>query len=327
MSDVIAVTGASGFVGGAVVRRFAAAGWATRVLVRPRSAAPVTGPVGDVVPGDLENAAALRRLVAGATAVVHCAGAIRGPTAADFHRVNVEGLARLVEAIRSEGGRCRLVLVSSLAAREPQLSPYAASKRAGEAMLAAVADVAWTIVRAPAVYGPGDPALAPLWRAVRLGILPVLGSPQARFSLLYVDDLAEAAARLVWPGAHAGRTFELHDGQVGGYTWRAVLAAARRWRGRGVWPVRLPPAALAAIALVQGVVHRGHRRPPLLTPGKVRELLHDRWVCDNAALTEATGWVPRIGLDEGMRRTLSALGRRPVDATGEESHAYHVELR
>jgi nucleoside-diphosphate-sugar epimerase len=327
MSGLVAVTGASGFVGRAVVRRLDAAGWRVRALARPASVARLAGLPVEIVPGGLEDPAALGRLVAGAMAVVHCAGVTRGLTGADFHRVNVDGLERLVDAVRSDGARCRLVAVSSLAAREPHLSPYAASKRAGEIMLATVADVAWTIVRPPAVYGPGDQALRPVWRAIRLGILPVLGSPQARFSLVYVDDLAEAVARLVSVGDHAGRIFELHDGRVGGYAWSDVLEAARRWRGRGVRPVRVPRAALVALAFVEVAVHRARRRQPLLTPGKVRELLHRHWVCDNAGLSGATGWTPRIGLDEGLRRTLSATDRRPVHGTGEEGHAYHVELR
>jgi 2-alkyl-3-oxoalkanoate reductase len=265
--------------------------------------------------------------VSGAAVVVHCAGAIRGVTAAGFRRVNVDGLERLVAAIRSTGSAARLLAVSSLAAREPQLSPYAASKRAAETVLAGVADVAWTIVRPPAVYGPGDEALRPLWQALRVGFLPILGPPGARFSLLYIDDLADAIARLARSTDVVGRTFELHDGRTGGYGWPDVLEAARRWRGGDVRAVRVPRAVLMTLAVAQVAVQSARARPPLLTPAKVRELLHDQWVCDNAALTGATGWTPRIGLDEGLRRTLSELNRRPVGETGEESHAHHAELR
>jgi 2-alkyl-3-oxoalkanoate reductase len=326
-APLVAVTGATGFVGRAVVRRLDALGWRVRALARPMSATRLAGLSVEIVRGDLEDAAALARLVTGADAVVHCAGAIRGLTAAGFRHVNVEGLGRLVAAIRSEGARSRLLAVSSLAAREPQLSAYAASKRAAEAVLAAVPDVAWTIVRPPAVYGPGDEVLRPLWQALRFGILPVLGPPRARFSLLYVDDLAEAVAHLVRSGDHAGRTFELHDGRAGGYGWPDVREAARRCRGRDVWAVRVPRAVLMALAVAQAAVQGVRGRRPLLTPGKVRELRHHDWVCDNTGLTGATGWTPRIGLDEGLRRTLSELNRRPVPETGEESHAHHAELR
>jgi 2-alkyl-3-oxoalkanoate reductase len=326
-SPLVAVTGATGFIGRAVVRRLATLGWQVRALARPASAPRLAGLPVELVRGDLEDVAALTRLVSGAEAVVHCAGAIRGLTTAGFRRVNVDGLGRLVGAIRSAGAQARLLAVSSLAAAEPQLSPYAASKREAEALLAGVSDVTWTIVRPPAVYGPDDEALRPLWQVLRLGILPVLGPPDARFSLLYVDDLADAVARLVRSPDHAGRTFELHDGRVGGYGWPDVLEAARRWSGRDVRAVRIPPAALMALAVVLVAAPGPRRRRPLLTPGKVRELLHGHWVCDNAGLTGATGWTPCIGLDEGLRRTLSGLNRRPVPETGEESHTHHAELR
>jgi 2-alkyl-3-oxoalkanoate reductase len=327
---LVAVTGATGFVGRAVVRRLVTVGWRVRALARPASAPRLDGLPVELVRGDLEDAAALARLVTGAEAIVHCAGAIRGLTATDFRRVNVEGLRRLVAAIRwqgAQGPRSRLLAVSSLAARRPELSAYAASKRAAEDVLAAAADVAWTIVRPPAVYGPGDQALRPLWQVLRLGILPVLGPSRARFSLLYVDDLAEAVAQLLRAADHAGRTFELHDGRSGGYGWADVREAAGRCRGRDVRAVRIPRAALVALALVQVAVQSARGRRPLLTPGKVRELLHHHWVCDNAELTGATGWTPRIDLDEGLRRTLSGLNGRPVPETGEESHAHHAELR
>lgn len=326
-SPLVAVTGATGFVGRGVVRRLDSLGWRVRALARPASAPRLAGLRVELVRGDLEDVAALTRLVTGAEVVVHCAGAIRGLTASGFRRVNVEGLERLVGAIRSAGARSRLLAVSSLAAGEPQLSPYAASKHAAEAVLAGVSDVAWTIVRPPAVYGPGDEALRPLWEALRLGILPVLGPPHARFSLLYVDDLADAVARLVRSTDHAGRVFELHDGRVGGYGWPDVLEAARRWSGRDVRAVRVPRTALLALAVVLVTVQGVRGRRPLLTPGKVRELLHDHWVCDNAGVTGATGWTPRIGLDEGLRRTLSGLNPRPVPETGEEGHTHHAELR
>jgi 2-alkyl-3-oxoalkanoate reductase len=324
---LVAVTGATGFVGRAVVRRLHALGWRVRALARPTSGTRLAGLPVEIVQGDLEDVAALSRLVTRADVVVHCAGAIRGVTAAGFRRVNVEGLRRLVAAIRSAGTPSRVLAVSSLAAREPQLSPYAASKRAAEGVLAGVSDVPWTIVRPPAVYGPGDEALRPLWQALGRGILPVLGPPRARFSLLYVDDLADALAQLVRSTDHGGRIFELHDGRAGGYGWPDVLEAACRWSGRHVHAVRVPRTALMALAVVLVAVQGARGGRPLLTPGKVRELVHPDWVCDNAGLTGATGWTPRIGLDEGLRRTLSGPNRRPVPETGEESHAHHAELR
>ena len=96
----------------------------------------------------------------GAAAVVHCAGVVRGVTAADFNAVNVGGLERLVRAVLSLSPRPRFLSLSSLAARAPELSHYASSKHQGELALAAMAeDMEWVALRPPAVPGSARPAV------------------------------------------------------------------------------------------------------------------------------------------------------------------------
>src|SRR5512143_4088465 len=126
----LALTGATGFIGAALLKRLLNAGWTVRALCRstpPQGRAAHTGGRLQWFQGRLEDSVSLRRLVDGATAVVHCAGAIRGASAAQFNQVNVEGVARLVQAARELHPLPRFLLISSLAAREPQLSPYASS--------------------------------------------------------------------------------------------------------------------------------------------------------------------------------------------------------
>jgi nucleoside-diphosphate-sugar epimerase len=303
VADVVALTGATGFIGGAVARRLASTGWRVRALVRTESA--VATPTSGVEPvrGALAELDTLRRLVDGARAVVHCAGTVRGATAADFHAANVGGVARLATAAAEQAGRIRVILVSSLAARYPELSPYAASKRAGERALAD-SGVRAAVLRPPAVYGPADREIRPLFRWMARGIAPVLGGRDNRFSLVFVDDLADAIVRLLQSGVAGGGVFELHDGRPGGYTWDDVRAAMARWRGRPVRALPISRRVLDVLARANVAMAPVRRRRPMLTPGKVRELSNPDWVCDNAALTAATGWAPRIDLDEGIRRTL-----------------------
>jgi nucleoside-diphosphate-sugar epimerase len=303
VADVVALTGATGFIGGAVARRLASVGWRVRALVRTESAVATLPSGVEPVRGDLAGLDDLRRLVDGARAAVHCAGTVRGATAADFHAANVEGVARLATAAAEQAGRLQLILVSSLAARHPELSPYADSKRAGERVLAD-ANVRAVVLRPPAVYGPGDVAIRPLLRCMARGIAPVLGSPDSRFSLVFVDDLAAAIVRLLEMSVDTDAPFEVHDGHPGGYTWDDVRAAMARWRGRPVRAVRISRRLLAVLAHGNVAAARLRRRRPMLTPGKVRELSNRDWVCDNAPLTAATGWTPRVDFDEGIRRTL-----------------------
>jgi len=258
-----------------------------------------------LVVGDLGDLDSLRRFVYQAEAVVHCAGAVRGATQAHFDRVNVEGVARLVHAAAGEHPAPRFLLISSLAARESSLSAYAASKRRGEEVLAAGGGtMPWAVLRPPAVYGPGDRELLPLFRWMARGIAPVLGSGNARFSLLYVEDLAEAVVRWLSGGTTVQRTFELDDCRPGGYTWTDVVDIIAGLRSRSVIPVRVPAILLQVLAVVNLAAARVIGYKPMVTPGKVRELRHPNWVCDSAAFMGATGWSPKVRLEEGLRRTL-----------------------
>jgi len=289
-----------------LVDHLLAAGWNVRALVRSRSAHRMPEKPGlEAVTGSLQDGESLNRLVQGAAAVVHCAGAVRGATAADFNAVNVDGLERLGRAALSLSPRPRFLLLSSLAARAPELSHYASSKRQGELALAAMAeDMEWVALRPPAVYGPGDTEMLPLFQWMGRGIAPVLGEPHARLSLLYVEDLC--AAVLSWLNAGSCRcgVYELGDTQTGGYSWDETIAKISALRGRRIIRLPLPAALLKLIALINVAVARLIGYAPMLTPGKVRELRHPDWVADNSALTAAIGWQPAFPLELGLRKTM-----------------------
>lgn len=299
----MAVTGATGFIGAAICRHLHALGQQVRVLARsPERARALTPWVTEVVAGDLHDAEALRRLVAGVDAVVHCAGVVRGAAQADFDRVNVQGLENLLSALAT--GAARLLSFSSLAAREPQLSFYARSKQRGEALLRAHARaVPWTILRPPAVYGPGDTELLPLFRLMAKGIAPVPGDPEARFSMLYVEDLAELVGAWLRRPQPPGGVYAPEDGTPGGYDWHEVAAIVGRLCDRRVRLLRVPTGLLAAPAWVNRTLARRFGYAPMLTPEKLRELRHPDWVCDSGPLTQLLGWQPRVRLEEGLRRT------------------------
>ena len=299
----VALTGATGFVGRHLMHRLADEGWQLRALTRRPGAIPDddTGAVTPVA-GDLGSDAALAELVAGADVVVHCAGLVAARSATEFQRVNAEGTARLVRAAAA-AGRPRFLLISSLAAREPQLSAYARSKRQGEDVVRREASgLTWQVLRPPVVYGPGDRATLPLFRQFARGlVLRPAGS--GRFSRLYVEDLAAAVVALLAEGGPLGRVMELDDGTPGGHDWEEVLAAAGRQFGRRMQslPVPRPVQRLAAAANALGAAFTG--RPPILSQGKVNEIAHPDWVCRTDLLKDCISWRPAIGLDEGFART------------------------
>lgn len=306
MSEVIALTGATGFVGTELAKQLVRTGHRIQALIRPASTGKrLTDLDVNWIEGDLADLDSLHRLVDGVTTVVHCAGAVRGATREQFNRVNVDGLAHLVHAAAGQQPTPRFLLISSLAAREPHLSQYAASKRLGEKVLLEKSDrLPWTIYRPCAIYGPGDRELLPVFKWMAKGIAPVLGSGNARFSLLYVKDLAEAVVRWLDCNSCMSGTFELHDGQSGGYSWDDVINTFKHLRTKSVLSVKMPMVLVRLVAALNLHASRVFGYAPMLTPGKVRELSHYDWVCDNTALNSATGWMPRILLPDGLRQTL-----------------------
>jgi len=221
---------------------------------------------------------------------------------ADFLPVNADGVARVARLAREVPTVSRLILMSSLAAREPDLSPYAASKRAGEERLAEVvrdSNLVWTVLRPPAIYGPGDRELFPLFRMMSRGIAPMPGVMGARASLLHVHDLAQAVAKLL--DSPAQGTYELHDGHDAGYSWEEIATTVEQVVGRGRgWRLRVPGGVLRSVATANLLAARVFGYKPMLSPGKVNELRHPDWVCDNTELTRATGWQPDISLNDGL---------------------------
>ncbi|MGE5547950.1 MAG: NAD-dependent epimerase/dehydratase family protein [Solirubrobacterales bacterium] len=289
-APLAAVTGGTGFLGRRVVAALRRDGWRVRQLVRtPRPDA------GEAVEGSLGDEVALARLVAGADVVVHMAALTRSPDANGFRLINVGGATRLGNAIRAQAPSARVVMVSSLAAREPDLSPFAASKAAAElALLEATRARSYAILRPCTLYGPGDPATLPLFRAARLPVMPVPGRPKARLSLLYVDDAAAAVVKAC--RSIVGDAF-WEVGQ-GSYSWTAIARAAARALGRDVALMPLPgPLLKAALALAR-VMTGG--RVPITSVGRAEELMHEDWTCDPHRLPPAKVWEPSVNLDDGF---------------------------
>lgn len=299
---LVAVTGASGFIGRHAVQRLLAAGLRLRLLARDPARLPSLPETPEVVTGSLQDPAALARLVEGADAVVHLAGSVRGVTREQFDRVNAAGAGACAAAAR-KAGVARFLLISSLAAREPRLSAYAASKRAGEERVASAAGtMAITVFRPPAVYGPGDEEMLALFRLMARGVAPVFGSPSARFSLIYVTDLADAIVSWVTAETAPVEVLEIDDGERDGYGWPEVCAAVSALIDRPVRQIHLPALILGVPAAFNYLTGRLGISAPMLTPGKLRELRHPDWVI-RMPPDPLPGWQPRVRLSEGLRRT------------------------
>ena len=301
LNSPIALTGATGFIGRELQRQLCAAGIPVRALVRPNTRhASHLLPAVERHQVALDDERALLAALRDVSTVIYCAGSVRGARPADFAGANIDGLRHLCRAASQLPTPPHILLISSLAATRPHLSDYARSKFEGEQVLRASA-LPWTMLRPPAVYGPGDREMLPLFRAIRSGIALIVGPRAQRLSLLHVEDLARAVlACLAHREQCAGKIFEPDDERADGYGWTDIVDAAR-----GAIPVMqltIPRAALNLIAHVNLGLSRVFRYAPMLTPGKVRELSEPSWLCDNSGLRAATGWVPQVSLRTGIAR-------------------------
>jgi uncharacterized protein YbjT (DUF2867 family) len=183
--------------------------------VAGRRCPSLDGVAADMVLGDLSDEAALNAWSTGADAS-------STPPASSRRAGQPTSWPSTATARRFVGARSRgpFLLLSSLAAREPQLSPYAASKRAAEEVVAGRSGP-WLTVRAPAVYGPGDRETLAYFQGGRPRSRAAAQGGRCRLSLIHVADLAEALA-LALDRRRRPSTYEIDDGQEGGYTLSAT---------------------------------------------------------------------------------------------------------
>lgn len=300
------MTGVTGFVGSHAVRRLSVRGHEVRALARDRSRLSKKFPeTATVVEGALGDGPVLEKLVDQADVVVHVAGAIRAVDTADFMTVNADGTRSVVEAAKRAGVK-RFVHVSSLAAREPALSAYCASKAEAEKIVAgSAAGMEWLCIRPPAVYGPGDRATLPLVQQLSHRHALLTGLREQRLSLLHVDDLASGLAAAAEGLITPGEIYEADDGTGNGYRWRDLAAAAGRSLGFTPRVHFLPRAVVQAAGLASQVMAKTTGKAQILTTGKVRELYHPDWVVKGVRLDQTGAWKPRIRFDEGFENTHS----------------------
>lgn len=291
----IALTGATGFVGQAVLDAAERVEEPVRALTRRSQTAR-----SDVewIAGDLSDPGTLASLCEQSDAVIHVAGLTNTPDPAEFEDANVAGTARLIEAAKANKVT-RFIFVSSLSAREPELSAYGASKAKAEKLVEA-SGLDWTIVRPPGVYGPRDVDYFEMFRSAKFGFVPL--PPGGASSIIHVDDLARLLLALVdaSPALVRRRVFEPDDGREGGWSHKDLARAIGQAVGRPVFAPHLPKTVLEAAAKADRMLRGDKAR---LTADRVGYMTHPNWVARSAHKVPEAVWSPRISGPEGLRST------------------------
>jgi nucleoside-diphosphate-sugar epimerase len=314
----VAVTGGTGFVGRHLIGALVERGDDVAALVRsPAKAEALSASGCRLVEGGLEDAAARRTLLSGAEVVYHVAGLVSAPSLSELQRVNRDATALLARDA-AEAGVSRFLLVSSLAVTGPAprgrsldessgpgpVTQYGRSKQEGEAAVRA-SGVPLTVVRPPAVYGPGDRAFLTLFRLVAgRGVFPLLGDGRQELSLVFAPDLARALVAAATSPATLGGTYHAAHPEV--VSQRQLGEALGRALGRSVRFVRLPGPLLRALLHAGRVLAGPSGRALLPAPDKAHELLAPAWRASSEALGRDAGWTAEVPVERGFALTASA---------------------
>ncbi len=301
---LIALTGATGFVGRYVVEELVRRKIPVRVLVR--SPEKTSQPEGvEICRGSLEEPEALASLVEGATTIIHCAGAIKAKNLDHFNEINVAGMKRVIRACVDEK-ISRFVHISTMAAREPKISDYAASKRQGEhALHRHGQEMKWVIIRPPVVYGPRDKATLPLMKMFLGRVAFVPGNPHSRISLIFAEDLARAIVIAATAKKFkSGMTHELDDGTNDGYSWQELAMVAGESTGRKIRCIFLPKALVELVAIVISTLSGLVGRVPMVTQQKIHEIYHPDWVAKHFLFEDSFKWSAQTAFRNGFSKTV-----------------------
>jgi UDP-glucose 4-epimerase len=299
---LLALTGATGFIGQHLLRELPKRGHRLRVLLRRPAAVPIAA--ASAVIGDLARPRNMAAALEGVDAVIHSAGiahAMSGIPEDDYRVVNTEATIGLARAARRAGAK-RFIFLSTIRAQcgpatdtvmteavEPApTDAYGKSKLAAERGLAEV-DIDWVALRATLVYGPGVKGnMAQLMRLARSPVPLPLGNLRARRSLLAVENLTAAIETVLATPQTLRRAFVAADPQA--LTVAEMIAAMRRGLGRrpNVFPLPATLFDLMARAVGREEIYRR---------------LSGSLVADPAALIRL-GWVPPLATPDGLARLM-----------------------
>jgi len=301
----VLVTGATGFVGREVVRQLHVAGQSIRILARsphsPRVREAISRWGAETRVGDVLEAASLDEALNGIEAVIHLVGIISEVGKSTFENVHTRGTRNMVVAAQKSGVR-RFVHMSALGSRPRAASRYHKSKWAAEELVR-YSGLEFTIFRPSLIYGPGDQFINLFVRIIRLSpVVPLLGSPRARFQPVSVEAVATAFVRSLGEPESAAQTYDLCGPEA--LTLSEIVDQVLGVLGKRRLKLKVPPGLTRCQAVgLELVFRRLLQRAPPLSRDQLLMLQEDN-VGNPHPADELFGLQP-VPLREGIARYLT----------------------
>ncbi len=313
------ITGASGFIGSNLIRLLNRKGYTPYALLRKTSRPDLlVGTQYVPVYGDVTGDDVISQLPATVNVIIHCAGAIKALRQGNFFTANAQGTLNILQGARQQlPGLKRVILLSSQAAAGPSalnqhkcendscnpVSQYGISKaRMEEEVLARFADMPVIIVRPPTVYGPGDRESLAFFKMVKSGFVPCVNRNQMMMSFIYIDDLLEGLYRLA-TAVHVPDKLYHMTSQDEVMLADFLKTIANHMHKRYI-TLNIPKFLVSAAAQLSLLMSRLFKKPSILNPDKVNEMIELRWVFSGERFRGLFCDMAPTPLDTGVKRSL-----------------------
>lgn len=309
----IALTGASGFLGRALLRKLLKQGYNIRALLRQDSlsqdaifAKYISQGQLDIITGSLTDEASLYNLCQDMDVLIHCAGMVKALNPDDLYQTNGTATGRLFD-IAQECGVKRGLYISSLAAREAEISHYAASKCDGEERIATTIDknrMGWDVIRPPAIYGPGDRQVLLFFKMIARKMALIANHKQASISMIHVQDVVDAIYAWLRSKQATQNIYEICGAGDDGYIWEDITHIAADILKVKPWIIYPPVWMITFICWASQKIGQLRGEASILSMDKLGEIRHGDWQVHDHRFEDQFGWSPKINLDQGFAQTI-----------------------
>jgi nucleoside-diphosphate-sugar epimerase len=317
----VLVTGATGFIGSHVADKLLAKGYDVRCIARKTSNLRwLDGKNFEIVEASLDNPESLIKAVEGVDYVYHVAGLTFARNYEEFLKGNRDATANLISVVEKHAPNIkRFLFVSSQTVAGPAkslyepvdettprnpITSYGRSKKEAEDVVLSYKDkIPFTIVRAPAVYGPRDTAIYDIFRTVKMGLGTMVGFRDKYISLIHSEDLSRGIIEAAESEKTKDEIYFVSSEEF--YTWKQLInIIAEKMNKKFVLKIRLPHFIVLTVAAISEFLGKFSDKPPVFNYEKGIDFIQDYWICSTEKAKRDFGYRQMMSIEDGMQNTI-----------------------